>query len=139
MIDPIADMLSRIRNASIIKKADVVLPMSKIKFNIAKILEREGFISKAEIIKGGQDLQKNKSSKFDQIRLVLKYEADGQPKISSLKRISKPARRVYIDKDNIPTVLNGFGFAIISTSRGLMTNAEARRNKVGGEFICEIY
>ncbi|MCK9438810.1 MAG: 30S ribosomal protein S8 [Patescibacteria group bacterium] len=139
MIDPIADMLTRIRNASTVRKADVLLPMSKIKFNIAKILEREGFISKAEIIKGGQDLQKNKSSKFDQIRLVLKYEADGRPRISSLKRISKPGRRVYINKDNIPTILNGFGLAIVSTSKGLMTNIEARKTKIGGEFICEIY
>ncbi|PKM91268.1 30S ribosomal protein S8 [Candidatus Falkowbacteria bacterium HGW-Falkowbacteria-1] len=139
MIDPIADMLTRIRNASIIKKADIVLPMSKIKFNIAKILEKEGFISKAEIIKGGQDLQKNKSSKFDQIRLVLKYNANGEPKISSLKRISKPGRRVYIDKENIPTVLNGFGLAIISTSKGMMTNMEAKKGRIGGEFICEVY
>lgn len=139
MIDPIADMLTRIRNASIIKKADIVLPTSKIKYNIAKILEKEGFINKAEIIKGGQDLQKNKSSKFDQIRLVLKYNTNGEPKISSLKRISKPGRKVYIGKEDIPTVLNGFGFAIISTSKGMMTNMEARKNKIGGEFICEIY
>lgn len=139
MTDPIADMLSRIRNASIIKKADIILPMSKIKLNIAKILEKEGFISKVEVIKGGQELQKNKSSKFDQIRIILKYDSSGQSRVSSLKRISKPGRKVYIDKDNIPTVLNGFGIAIISTSKGLMTNLEAKKNKIGGEFICEIY
>lgn len=139
MIDPIADMLSRIRNASAVKKTEVVLPMSKIKFNIAQILAREGFINKAEVFKAGDDLKKNKASKFDQIKLTLKYNQDGKSRINSLKRVSKPGRRVYIDKDNIPTVLNGFGLAIISTSSGLMTNIEAKRKKIGGEFICEIY
>ncbi|MFA5420834.1 MAG: 30S ribosomal protein S8 [Patescibacteria group bacterium] len=139
MIDPIADMLTRIRNASIIRKAEVVLPMSKIKFNMAKILEKEGYIAKAEIIPGGQELQKNKSSKFDQIRLVLKYDSEGKSVVSSLKRISKPGRRVYVGKDELPKVLNGLGIAIISTPQGLMTNREARRSSLGGEFICEIY
>jgi small subunit ribosomal protein S8 len=71
--------------------------------------------------------------------LVLKYNANGEPKISSLKRISKPGRRVYIDKENIPTVLNGFGLAIISTSKGMMTNMDAKKGRIGGEFICEVY
>lgn len=139
MIDPIADMLTRIRNASIIKKSEVVLPMSKVKFSIANILQKEGFVSKVEIIPGGKDLKKNKAAKFDQIRIVLKYEKDGQPKISSLKRISKPGRKVYVDKDNIGKVLNGLGFSVISTSRGMMTGRQARKEQVGGEFICEIY
>jgi small subunit ribosomal protein S8 len=139
MIDPIADMLTRIRNASIIRKAEVILPMSKIKFNVAKILEKEGYITKAEIIPGGQELQKNKTSKFDQIRLVLKYNQEGKGAISSLKRISKPGRRIYVGKDELPKVLNGLGIAIISTPKGLMTNREARRSNLGGEFICEIY
>ncbi len=139
MIDPIADMLTRIRNASIIKKTEVVLPMSKVKFNIAKILEKEGFVSKVEIIPGGKDLQKNKAAKFDQIKIVLKYDKDGQSKISFLKKISKPGRRVYVNKDNIGQVLNGLGFSIISTSKGMMTGRQARKEQIGGEFICEIY
>jgi len=139
MIDPIADMLTRIRNASLVKKAEIVLPMSKVKFNIAKILEKEGFVSSVNIVEGGKELQKNKTSKFDQIKIVLKYEKDGQPRISLLKRISKPGRRVYVDRENIPNVLNGLGISIISTSKGIMTGREARKVGVGGEFICEIY
>lgn len=139
MIDPIADMLTRIRNASLVKKADVILPMSRVKFNIAQILEKEGFISSAVVIPGGKELKKNKTSKFDQIRLVLKYDKDGNSRVSSLKRISKPGRRVYVDRANINQVLNGFGISIISTSKGIMTGKQARRENVGGEFICEIY
>ena len=139
MIDPIADMLTRIRNASLVKKEELVLPMSKIKFNIAKILEKERFVSKVDIIAGGQELKKNKTSKFDQIRIVLKYEKDGSPRISFLKRVSKPGCRIYIDKDNIGEVLNGLGISIISTSRGIMTGREAKKEKIGGELICEIY
>ena len=139
MIDPIADMLTRIRNASIIRKAEVVLPMSKIKFNMAKILEKEGYIAKAEIIPGGQELQKNKSSKFDQIRLVLKYDSEGKSVVSSLKRISKPGRRVYVGKDELPKVLNGLGVAIISTSNGILTDREARLQRVGGEVLAYVW
>ncbi len=139
MIDPIADMLTRIRNASLVKKEEIFLPMSKIKLNIAKILEKEGFVSSVNIVSAGQDLQKNKTAKFDQIRIVLKYEANGQPRVSLLKRISKPGRRVYVNKDNIGRVLNGFGISIISTSKGIMTGREAQKQKIGGEIICEIY
>jgi small subunit ribosomal protein S8 len=139
MIDPIADMLTRIRNASLVKKEEVFLPMSKIKLNIAKILEKEGFVSSVNIVSAGQDLQKNKTSKFDQIRIVLKYDNNGQPRVSLLKRISKPGRRIYVDKDSIGRVLNGFGISIISTSKGIMTGREAQKQKIGGEFICEIY
>lgn len=139
MIDPIADMLTRIRNASLIKKEEVVLPMSKVKFNIAKILEKEGFVSNVSIISGGEDLKKNKASKFDQIKIILKYGEDGKPRVSLLKRISKPGRRIYVDKNSIGRVLNGFGISIISTSKGIMTGKEAQRQKIGGELICEIY
>lgn len=139
MIDPIADMLTRIRNASLIKKEEVVLPMSKVKFNIAKILEKEGFVSSVSIISGGEDLKKNKASKFDQIKIILKYGEDGKPRVSLLKRISKPGRRIYVDKNSIGRVLNGFGISIISTSKGIMTGKEAQRQKIGGELICEIY
>jgi small subunit ribosomal protein S8 len=139
MIDPIADMLTRIRNASLVKKKDLILPMSKIKFNVAKILEKEGYVSSVTIISAGQDLQKNKTSKFDQIKINLKYNEDGSPRIKSLTRISKPGRRVYVGKDDIPRVLNNFGISVLSTSSGIMTGRDARKNKVGGELICEIY
>jgi small subunit ribosomal protein S8 len=139
MIDPIADMLTRIRNASLLGKDELFLPMSKIKLNIAKILEREGFISKVLTISGGEDLKKNQASKFDQIKIVLKYDQYGESKIKSLKRISKPGRRVYLAKNDIKRVLNGLGMAIISTPKGLMTDKEARKNNTGGEIICEIY
>lgn len=137
MTDPIADMLTRIRNASAVKKADLVLPMSKIKYNIAKILESEGWIKKAEIIKGGEKGAKN--SNFDQLRIFLRYKKNGKPYISSLKKISKPGLKVYVKKDEVPKVLNGFGLAIISTSSGIMTGSQAKKSRVGGELICKIY
>ncbi len=134
MTDPIADMLTRIRNAGAVGKKSVVLPMSKIKFAIAKILEQEGYVLKTEKIQ-----QKVKSSSFDQIRIVLKYKKSGKPSIEHVKRISKPGLRVYVGKNDIPRVLNNLGFAIISTSEGLLTNKQARKKGVGGEVICEIY
>lgn len=137
MTDPIADMLTRIRNASAVKKHEVVVPMSKIKFEIAKILKKEGWVNEAEIIKA--PVQKNKHSAFDEIRLVLKYKKSGRPVIASIKRISKPGLRIYAGKDKLPVVLNHLGIAIISTPEGLMTNKEARRKRLGGEIICEIY
>ena len=140
MTDPIADMLTGIRNASAIKKYEVVLPMSKVKYEIAKLLEREGLIQKTEIIKGnfGED-KKIKGSVFDQLKIVLRYKKSGKSAITSLKRISKPGLRIYVSKDELPRVLNNLGIAIISTSGGLMTNKEANRKRVGGEVICEIY
>ena len=136
MTDPIADMLTRIRNAQAVNKKTVVLPMSKIKYSIAKILEQGGWIEKAEIIKA--EVKKNSSSAFNEIKLELKYR-NGQPAISSLKKISTPGRRVYADKTKLPRVLNNLGVAIISTSKGLMTNKEAKKQGIGGEVICEIY
>lgn len=135
MIDPIADMLSRIRNAAAVRKAEVLVPASKLKFNIAKLLEANGWIAKAEIISAS----KEKGGAFDEIKITLKYKADGRPTFVSLKRISKSSRRVYVGKDELPRVLNNFGIAIISTSAGLMTNREARQKNLGGEIICEIY
>jgi small subunit ribosomal protein S8 len=137
MIDPIADMLTRIRNASLARKADVVLPMSKIKLGIAKILEREGWVQNVEVIKCA--CEKNKTAVFDEIKVVLKYKKSGRPAVTSLKRISKPGLRVYAKKDKLPKILNGYGIAILSTPSGLMTNKEAREKKMGGEIICEIY
>ncbi|WKZ24411.1 MAG: 30S ribosomal protein S8 [Patescibacteria group bacterium] len=132
MIDPIADMLTRIRNAAAVKASEVILPTSKLKFNIAKLLQENGWINKAEIIPATD-------KGFAQLRLELKYRPNGLPTFSSIKRISKSSRRVYVGKDSLPRVLNHYGIAIISTSQGLMTNREAKRRNVGGEIICEIY
>jgi small subunit ribosomal protein S8 len=136
MTDPIADMFTRIRNASAVKKSDTSMPMSKLKYEIAKILEREGWIKSAEVIAGGLNARR---SSFDELKISLKYQKNGKSHISVINRVSKPGLRVYVDKDNIPTVLNNFGIAIISTSKGLMTNKEARVQKIGGEVIGEIY
>lgn len=137
MTDPIADMLTRIRNASAIKKPEVVLPMSKIKFEVAKILKAEAWVTDVEIIKGSG--KKNEAKAFDELKIVLKYRKSGNPYITSIKRVSKPGLRVYADKTNLPKVLNNLGIAIISTSSGLMTNKEARKKGLGGEVICEVY
>ena len=137
MTDPIADMLTRIRNASAVQKHEVVLPMSKIKYEIAKILKREGWIYDVEVIKSHGS--KNKSFVFDELKILLKYKKSGRSVISNLKRISKPGLRLYTSKDNLPRVLNNLGIAIISTPKGLMTNKEARKQGLGGEIICEIY
>lgn len=136
MTDPIADMLTRIRNAQAVKKETVVLPMSKLKFNIAKILELHGWINKAEIVE--VKVKKNSASLFNEIKIDLRYK-EGKPVITCLKRISTPGRRVYVNKNKLPRVLNNLGIAIISTSRGLMTNKEAKKQGMGGEVICEIY
>jgi small subunit ribosomal protein S8 len=127
-IDPIADMLTRIRNASLVRKAETLVPYSKIKFAIAKILEKEKYIKAVEII---EDNGK-------QLKIGLIYD-NKKSVISSIKRVSKVGLRVYVGNKEIRPVLNGYGFAIISTSKGLMTNREARKAGLGGEVICEIY
>jgi len=129
MTDPIADMLTRIRNASAVKKAEVLMPFSKVKFNIAKVLEKENYINKVEKIK---------DNNFDVIKINLKYN-EKEPSIRHLKRISTPGQRIYINSKEIPTVLNGYGLGIISTSKGILTDKEARYKKMGGEYICEIW
>jgi len=129
MTDPIADMLTRIRNAVAVKKAEVLIPFSKVKFNIAKVLEKENYVGSVE--KVDQD-------RSPQIKVVLKYDA-GQPAITHLKRISKPGQKIYINNQEIKKVLNGYGLSIISTSRGILTDQEARQQKLGGELMCEIW
>lgn len=128
MTDPIADMLTRIRNALAVRKVDVVLPYSRLKAAIADILMREGWVAHVE------HLERD----FGQLRLVLKYDATGRPAIHSLKRMSRPGRRTYAGHDELRAVKNGYGCAIISTSRGVMTNKEAHKLGVGGELLCEI-
>ena len=130
MTDPIADMLTRIRNATIVKHSHVEIPASNVKKAIAKILLEEGFIKGYEIKEDG---------KQGIIRIELKYAQGRDKVISGLKRISKPGLRVYVNKDQIPKVLGGLGIAIISTSKGIMTDAQARKENVGGEVICYIW
>jgi len=135
-MDPIADMFTRIRNASAVKKAEVVLPLSKLKHEVAKILETEGWIKKAEIVPGGLNGRHNN---FDELKIQLKYRKNGKPQIATINRISRPGLKIYVNKDQIPTVLSNFGIAIISTSKGLMTNKEAKKQNIGGEVLGEIY
>ncbi len=135
MTDPIADMLTRIRNSALVGKSEVILPLSKIKYQIAKILEREGWIQKCEEV----EADKESGRAFKELKLVLKYKKSGRPAITSIKRISKPSLRVYVKKDEMPKVLNGFGIAIISTPKGVMTAKEARAAKIGGEVVCEVF
>ena len=134
MTDPIADMLTRIRNAIAVRKAEVVLPFSKVKMNIAEILKTTGYVADVKKIDKAET-----ATSFDQIKIVLKYSPGKESAITMLKRISKPGLRVYVGKDELPVVLNSLGIAIISTSQGLMTNKDARKKSLGGEVICEIY
>ncbi len=141
MTDPIADMLTRIRNALLVKKQAIVFPHSKLKFNIGKILEKESLIKKVEVIDLSKEKSKNtnKANNFKQIKITLKYNAQQQSVINSLQKISKPGRRVYVKGNRVPKVLKGFGLAILSTSKGLMTDQEAREHNIGGELICQIW
>jgi len=136
MMDPIADMFTRIRNASAVGKKEVVLPLSKFKHEIAKILEAEGWVKKVALVPGGLN---GRNNNFDELQIQLKYRKNNKPQINSIKRISRPGLRMYVSKDEIPTVVNNFGLAIISTSRGLMTGQEAKKQRLGGELIGEIF
>jgi small subunit ribosomal protein S8 len=128
--DPVADMLTRIRNANMARHDVVDIPASNLKRDIARLLKEEGFIRSYEFIDDG---------KQGTIRIRLKYTQDKERVIKGLKKISKPGRRVYAGKDEIPRVLGGFGIAIISTSSGILTDKEARRMGVGGEVLCYIW
>jgi small subunit ribosomal protein S8 len=128
--DPIADMLTRIRNALMVRHDSVIVPSSKLKLAVARILKEEGFISDFEIVKG----QPHK-----EIRIRLRYMEGNQPAISGLKRISKPGLRVYVEKKEIPRVYGGLGVAIISTSKGLRTGRQAWKQGSGGEILCYVW
>lgn len=130
MTDPIADFLTRIRNANMVYKETVEIPSSKTKLAMTQIMKDEGFIKDFELIEDG---------KQGIIRIYLKYGSNREKVISGLKRISKPGLRVYAKKDEVPKVLNGLGIAMISTSKGLMTDKQARREGIGGEVICYIW
>ncbi len=130
MTDPIADMLTRIRNANMVSHETVSIPASKLKIELAKLLKSEGFIADYEVKEVG---------KFKEIVVTLKYDERKKPVISKLERISKPGLRSYCKAKNLPKVLGGLGVAIVSTSKGLLTDRKARKENIGGEVICYIY
>lgn len=128
--DPIADMLTRIRNGIMTRQKQVVVPGSKVKVALARILKEEGFIRDFEVTK---DLPQ------PQLRIVLKYDRDRQSVITGLRRISKPGRRVYVNRSQIPWVLSGLGVAVMSTPQGIMSGQSARRLGFGGEVLCYVW
>jgi small subunit ribosomal protein S8 len=130
MTDPIADMLSRLRNAATAAHEDVLVPASKIKENIARILVDEGFVDAYEVTEDGG---------HPKIKINLRYSGEREPAIAGLRRISKPGRRVYRGAGELPRVLGGLGVAIISTSQGVMTDKQARRARVGGEVLAYVW
>ena len=127
--DPIADMLTRIRNAVMVRHDSVLMPASKMKLSIARILKDEGFISDYEVVRG---------KPHREIKIHLKYDGNNQPVLSSLERVSKPGLRVYVGREEIPRVSGGLGIAIISTSKGVMTGQQAWRQRIGGELLCYV-
>jgi small subunit ribosomal protein S8 len=132
MTDPIADMLTRLRNANTAFHDDVVMPSSKLKEAVARILEREGYIS-------GYQLEGGDTGPTRKLRIVLKYTSDRKRTISGIRRISKPGLRVYSKAEMVPRVLGGMGISILSTNQGLMTDREARQRRVGGEILCQVW
>ncbi len=129
MTDPIADMLTRIRNALTVRKETVEIPASKMKKEIARILLEEGYVNDVEFVEDGYN---------GKLVLTLKY-ADGRSVIGGLKRVSKPGLRTYSGAQDMPKVLGGFGIAIVSTNRGIMTDKQAKRENVGGEVLCYVW
>ncbi len=130
MTDPIADMLTRIRNATMVRHDRTDIPASKMKLELAKILKQEGYIRTFKVLEEGPQ---------GVLRIYLKYSDDGEPVIHGLRRVSKPGRRVYRGVEELPKVRNGLGIAIVSTNRGVVTDEQARRLRTGGEILCEIW
>jgi small subunit ribosomal protein S8 len=131
MTDPIADMLTRIRNANKARFKSVNIQMSQVNVNIAKVLKKAGYVSGYDNVKDDKGYQL--------LKITLKYPDTKRTVITDIKRISKPGRRVYVAADSIPKVLNGYGISVLSTSRGIMTDQEARELNVGGEVICNVW
>ena len=127
--DPIADMLTRIRNAVMVRHDSVLVPASKMKISIAKILKEEGFITDYELVKG-------KPNRV--IKIHLRYTDKNTPAVGALERVSKPGLRVYVEKGEIPRLAGGLGIAIVSTSKGVMSGRDARRQGIGGELLCYV-
>jgi small subunit ribosomal protein S8 len=131
MTDPIADLLTRIRNAHIAKHDRLDAPASRLKLEVCRILKQEGYIEDYEMLEGD-------TARRD-VRIFLRYSATGEPAIRHIQRVSKPGRRVYRKADDIQPVLNGLGVGVVSTSKGLLSDAQARESRVGGEILCEIW
>lgn len=134
MLDPIADMLTRIRNAQRVGHKEVVVPASKLKMSIAKILEKEQFV---------EGVKKEQEGPLENIRIELKYTKVSQtrkdPAIREIKRVSREGQRIYVKRDDIRKVKNGYGIAVVSTSKGVMTGTDAYRQGLGGEYLCEVW
>lgn len=130
MTDPVADMLTRIRNASTAHHEFVDIPASKLKHNVALILKQQGFV---------KDFENVKDSRYPTLRLHLRYSANREPVITGIRRVSKPGQRIYAKASKMPRVLGGLGVAIVSTPQGLMTERQARRSNVGGEVLCYVW
>lgn len=134
MLDPIADMLTRIRNAQMVKHKEVSVPFSKLKLSIAKILEQRNFI---------ESVKKEMGETFPILKIVLKYEVvsntEKNPAIREIKRVSRQGQRIYVKKTDIKRVKNGYGISIVSTSKGMMTGDKAKKMGLGGEIICEVW
>ena len=130
MTDPIADMLTRIRNANMVSHQSVAMPSSKLKVQLAKLLTEEGYIT---------DYSEKTEGKFKVLEITLKYDSKNKPVITKLERISKPGLRNYSKAKNLPKVLGGMGIAIVSTSKGLLTDRKARKENIGGEVLCYVY
>lgn len=128
--DPIADMLTRIRNANIVSHNEVEMPSSNLKVELAKLLKEEGYISNYSVKEVG---------KFKVLNIELKYDEKSKPVISNLKRVSRPGLRSYCKSKNLPQVLGGMGIAIVSTSKGLLTDRKARKENIGGEILCYVW
>ncbi len=127
--DPISDMLTRIRNALASKKSELVLPYSKFKHNLAKLLLSEGFVSGVNELPG----------RVKMLQINLKYTSQGSPVISGLKRVSTPGQRIYLPAVKVPRTNGGFGVTVVSTSKGLLTDKQARKEQVGGEVVCQVW
>ncbi len=130
-MDPIADLLSQIKNAYMAGKKEIITPWSKMRQSLVKILVKEGFLDEVKV--------KKDDKKRKQLVIQMAYTDQGQPVVSQIKRVSKPGRRIYTTADKIPVVLGGLGTTILSTSKGLMTDSEAKKKNLGGEVICQIY
>ncbi|MBI2356299.1 MAG: 30S ribosomal protein S8 [Candidatus Doudnabacteria bacterium] len=130
MTDPISDMLTRIRNAYSARKAEVVVPYSKFKHSLSKVLADNGWI---------KNFQVKDDTKFKSLLIELKYNQEGEPALSGISRVSKPGQRIYRKNSDLPRVLGGMGTVIVSTSKGVMTDSSARKEKIGGEIICQVW
>jgi small subunit ribosomal protein S8 len=128
--DQVSDMLTRIRNACLARHEHVTMPASKLKLEVAKILKAQGYLQKYDLVD---------DKRQGQIRLHLRYQANRQPVITGLRRVSRPGVRTYVSADRIPRVMGGLGIAILSTSQGVLTDREARRRQVGGEVLCHVW